>query len=418
MTAAAEFRKTAKQQEQLSLVRDHMHCMAYGGSRSAKTFGWVYAVMVRAMLKPSRHLIVRKHFNHAKTTIWYDTLPKVSRLAFGGVPYKTNKSDWFIELPNGSEVWIGGIDDKDRVEKILGHEYSTVFANECSQLSYDAISALVTRLAEKSGLGMRFLYDCNPPSKKHWSYRLFVEGVDPIDGSPLKNPQNYAALKMNPNDNRENIAEGYIENVLMGLPARQRQRFLDGNFLSDVEGALWSIDMVIQARARLSRGKNRTVIGVDPSVSGNRHSDLCGIVVASQDSGGAIVEADYSMQASPNVWAQCVVNAYHKHKANCIVAESNQGGEMVRQIIHNIDRDVVVKLVHARHGKYSRAEPVSALYEQGRITHADGLDELETEMMEYVPMTATHSPDRMDAMVYALTELLIGQHRDIVFRVA
>lgn len=413
------FRRTEKQDQQLSLVRNHMHCMAYGGSRSAKTFGWVYGIVVRALLKPSRHLIVRKHFHHAKTSIFRDTLPKVMSLAFPQVKYTTNKSDWFISLPSGSEIWVGGIDDKERVEKILGHEYSTIFANECSQLSYDAIGTLVTRLAEKSGLGMRFFYDCNPPSKKHWTYRMFVDGVDPIDGKPLVNPNAYAALQMNPRDNQQNIADGYIENVLMGLPERQRKRFLDGLFLSDVEGALWTIDMITQARARPSGKPQRTVVGVDPSVTGNTDSDLCGIVVASSDNqGGAIVEADYSLRASPNAWAQCVVNAYNDHGANLVIAESNQGGEMVRQIIHNIDRSIPIKLVHAKKGKLARAEPISALYEQNRITHADGLDALEEELMEYAPMTATHSPDRLDAMVYALTELVGIVNQDIVFRVA
>jgi len=393
--------------------------MAYGGSRSAKTFGWTYGVVMRALIKPSRHLIVRKHFNHVKTSIWYDTFPKVMKLAFPGVPYVANKSDWFITMPNGSEIWLGGIDDKERTEKILGREYSTVFANEVSQISYDAISLLVTRLAERSGLGMRFLYDCNPPSKKHWSYKLFIEGVDPIDGSVLKRPDNYAAILMNPADNRDNIAPGYIENVLAGLPLRQRQRFLEGLFLSDVEGALWTIDMITQARARASGQRQQTVIGVDPSTTGDKTSDLCGIVVASSDSnGGAVVDADYSIQASPQVWAQTVVNAYHKHKANRVVAESNQGGEMVRTIIHNIDKTIPIRLVHAKQGKFSRAEPVSMMYEQGRITHCDGLDELETEMQEYVPMTAGHSPDRMDAAVYALTDLLLVTAPDITFRVA
>ena len=91
---------------------------------------------------------------------------------------------------------------------------------------------------------------------------------------------------------------------------------------------------------------------------------------------------------------------------------------MVRQIIHNIDRSIPIKLVHAKKGKLARAEPISALYEQNRITHADGLDALEEELMEYAPMTATHSPDRLDAMVYALTELVGTVNQDIVFRVA
>lgn len=414
-----DFAKTEKQQQQLELVSTHLHTMAYGGSRSGKSFALVYAVIVRALLHPSRHLIVRFRFNHAKTSLWYDTIPKVFALAFPNLPYRLNKTDWFITLPNGSEIWIGGIDDKDRVEKILGNEYSTIFANECSQIAYPAINILMTRLAERSGLALKFLYDCNPPSKKHWTYRLFIEGVDPDSGEPLANPHQYANILMNPKDNEQNIADGYIDIVLASLPLRQRQRFMDGLFLSDVEGALWTMEMITQARVRPIDQRQMTVVAVDPSATGNKDSDLCGIVVASSDKlGGAIVEADYSLRASPNVWAHAAVKAWEDHKANCIVAEVNQGGEMVATIIKTINPNVRVVTVHAKRGKYSRAEPISAFYEQGKITHMDGLDALEGEMMEYVPMTATHSPDRMDAAVYALSYLLLQNTPDITFRVA
>jgi phage terminase large subunit len=125
--------------------------LLYGGSRSGKTFILVHALLVRASKAPgTRHLIVRHRFAHVKASIWYQTLPDV--LKINGVRVQENKSDWFMTLPNGSEIWVGGLDDKERVEKILGNEYSTVYFNEVSQIGYDSITVGLTRLAEKSAL--------------------------------------------------------------------------------------------------------------------------------------------------------------------------------------------------------------------------------------------------------------------------
>jgi len=143
-----------------------------------------------------------------------------------------------MTLPNGSEIWVGGLDDKDRVEKILGNEYSTVYFNEISQIAYDGIEVGLTRLAEKSKLTNRAYYDCNPPSPLHWAHKLFIEGINPKDGEPVKNPGMYAHMLMNPDDNRDNLPEGYIENVLDNLSARQRKRFRYGEWVK-AEGVIY-----------------------------------------------------------------------------------------------------------------------------------------------------------------------------------
>jgi phage terminase large subunit-like protein len=358
------------------------------------------------MAVKSRHLIVRQKFNHVKTSIWYDTFPKIWELLYPQYKYKENKSDWFIELPhNGSQFWFGGIDDKQRTEKILGNEYSTILANECSQLSYYAIQMLLTRLAENSGLMLKFFYDMNPPSKKHWSYPMFIQGKHPVDGTILGD--NYGSLLMNPKDNEKNIGKGYIEKVLMSMSKREQARFILGQFLDDVEGALWTFDMITQAQNLEFGEAKKTVVGLDPAVTSEAESDNTGIVVCSTDGVIGRVDADYSMKATPLQWAQAAVNAYHKHEAAYIVAEVNQGGDLVDTVIKQIDPKIKVIKVHANKGKFARAEPIAALYEQNKIAHAEGLDALESEMQEYVPMVSKKSPDRIDAMVYALTDLML-----------
>ena len=147
------FKRTIAQTKATILMgSDATHIMSYGGSRSGKTFNIIRAIIIRASKTRSRHVILRLNFNHCKTSIWLDTLPKVLRICFPDLLVTWNKSDYFLTLPNGSEIWIGGLDDDKRVEKILGKEYSTIFFNECSQISWSSIQVALTRLAEKSDL--------------------------------------------------------------------------------------------------------------------------------------------------------------------------------------------------------------------------------------------------------------------------
>jgi phage terminase large subunit len=146
-----KFKKTIKQQEAIRLMgSDKKYILLRGGSRSGKSLIIIYTLILRALKEPfSRHLIVRHAFNHAKQSLWYDTIPKCLEMAFPGVKPEMNKSDWFLQFPNGSQIWLGGLDDKDRTEKILGNEYSSIFFNEVSQISYIAYTMAVTRLAQK-----------------------------------------------------------------------------------------------------------------------------------------------------------------------------------------------------------------------------------------------------------------------------
>lgn len=145
------FKFTERQQAAQALLSGPAaHCMLFGGGRSGKTFLHVRNIVMRALKAPgSRHLITRFRFNHAKQTIGFDTLPKVMQLCFPGVPYRINKTDWVIELGDKSEIWIGGLDDSERMEKILGFEFVTIYLNECSQISWAGVQILVTRLAQK-----------------------------------------------------------------------------------------------------------------------------------------------------------------------------------------------------------------------------------------------------------------------------
>jgi len=402
------------------------HILAYGGSRSGKTFAFCYCLAVRALSAPnSRHLIARLHNIDVRQSVMLDTWPKMMRAAFPGVPYDVNKQDQYATMPGGAEVWFGGLDDKDRVEKILGKEYATIYPNETSQIAYDTIMMLRTRLAQASvkrdgrPLPLKMYYDLNPTGRGHWTYREFIEGVNPVDNRPI-NMASRRHVLLNPADN-PHLPAAYLAE-LDELPDRQRQRFRDGRYLSEVPGALWSladreaedgrpIPGIDQMRVSEAPALRRVVIGVDPSGSDGTGGDKQGIVAAGLGADGrGYILADRSVRLSPDGWARTVAKLAGDVGADCVVAERNYGGAMVEAVIRAADPNIRVKLVTASRGKVVRAEPVAALYEQGRVSHAGALPDLEEQMT----MTTTSgyqggdSPDRLDALVWALTELMLG----------
>lgn len=189
----------------------------------------------------------------------------------------------------------------------------------------------------------------------------------------------------------------------------------------NAEGALWSEEMISAAHAmRITQELSRTVVAIDPQATNSEESDESGIAVASVygtgDERQYSLDADYSGKYSPNGWATKAIEAYEQHEADAIVIETNQGGDMAEDTLRNAGFGGRIIRVHASKGKYARAEPISALYAQGRVAHRGSLYEVENQLMEYVPSTAKKSPDRLDAAVYALTELSEPQSTGMLVR--
>ena len=385
--------------------------LLYGGSRSGKTFLLVYVTIIRALKAPdTRHAIFRLHFNHAKQSIFNETIPNVLCICFPQLPVTFNQVDCTVTFHNGSSIVVGGLDDKERTEKILGLEFSTIYLNEASQIPFASFQLAQTRLAQKSTLHNKFYVDCNPPTKSHWIYTFFINKTDPISNLPHKQPDNYVNMRLNPEGNRQNLSSDYIEDVLGSLSERQRQRFLLGEFLDDNPYALWKHTNIDRYRISTAKGLNftRVVVGVDPAVTSATNSDYTGIVVVGmRDNGDYCVLGDYSVCASPHIWATAVINAYKEHKADRVIGEVNQGGDLIESTLRTIDKTVSYRGVHATRGKAIRAEPIAALYEQGKVHHIGNLPELEDQMCEWIPNDKTQkSPDRMDALVWAITDLM------------
>lgn len=219
-------------------------------------------------------------------------------------------------------------------------------------------------------------------------------------------------------DNRANLSKNFLRKVEADYGgSRLGRQELMGEMLSDVEGALWPDDILESCRRRVEPELDRVVVAVDPPAGGGRSQDACGIVVAGVEAKGAPntwkgwVLADRTVEnASPDGWARAVVAAAGEFDADRVVAEVNQGGEMVQEILRSRAPALPYRAVRATRGKVVRAEPVSALYEQKRVFHLPSLGALEQQMSEMSSngFQGTGSPDRVDALVWALTELMIG----------
>ncbi len=237
----------------------------------------------------------------------------------------------------------------------------------------------------------------------------------------LKNPS--TVITHAPTDaNRAYLAASFLEEVQARYAGtRQGVQELEGRLVEDVEGALWTAEMLEAARLRPALAPQRIVVAVDPPVTGHAGSDECGIVVVGAITDGppqlwrAVVLEDASVRgASPETWARAAIAAMQRHKADRLVAEVNQGGDLVKSVIRGIDPVVPIRSVNATRSKQARAEPVAALYEQGRVAHVRGLSALEEQMglMSAQGFRGKGSPDRVDALVWALTDLIVepAQH--------
>ncbi len=222
-----------------------------------------------------------------------------------------------------------------------------------------------------------------------------------------------ATTRATTRDNAANLAPSFLEAVVGAYRGtRLGRQELDGELLEDREDALWTRETIERTRVPAAPELARVVVAVDPPAGGAKRSDACGIVAAGlgRDGRGYVLEDASVASAKPEVWAARAVALYRRLEADALVAEVNQGGEMVRSVISGLDPGVPVLAVRATRGKWLRAEPVAALYAQGRIAHVGAHPALEDEMAAFGldGLSNGRSPDRVDALVWALTQLMMG----------
>lgn len=246
----------------------------------------------------------------------------------------------------------------------------------------------------------RVILVMNPSYKSHWIHKEFI----------IKERKDTTYIHTTYLDNKENLSESFLQQA-----ERTRQENLHryehlflGKWLDDAEGMLWNRQIIDRSRMPTAPELQRIVVAIDPAVTANMESDETGIIVCGKDKAGyGYVLEDLSGKYSPNQWGAIAVKAREKWNADCIVAEKNQGGDMVEAVIRSAGEKQRIKLVTATKGKYVRAEPIYSLYEQSKIYHIGQFPLLEAQMITFDPEKGK-SPDRVDALVWAFTELMLG----------
>lgn len=301
-----------------------------------------------------------------------------------------------LEWPNGA---IATAFSAEEPERLRGPEHDMAFCDEVAAWKYpETMDMLLFGL--RIGVRPRMLITTTPKPIKLLRDLLAREGRDVV------------VTRGKTMDNRANLAPTFLSQIVSKYQnTRLGRQELDGELLTDIPGALWQLSSLDDCRVSEAPTLKRVVVAIDPAVSNNEGSDETGIVVAGvgQNDRGYLLE-DLSGKYGPREWASKAVDAYRRHKADRIVAEVNNGGQMVEATIRMVDRSVPFKAVHASRGKVVRAEPISALYEQNRISHVGAFATLEDQMCSFTTdfdrTKARFSPDRVDALVWAFTELM------------
>lgn len=404
----------------------------YGGAVGGGKSEWLLLHLIAEMeLHPgNRGLILRRDHPRLARSL----LPRAEALLHGRA--SPNRNDHTFTFPNGSVLEFGHLQYEHSVFQYSGAEYGVIGFEEVTEFLEPQWDFLSTRLrAPVKGPQVHMVATTNPGNVGHrWVKRRWVKPKpeDVAGGAGIPKPGEVWEARPKADGQKSlrrvfvpsTIADNpilierdpeYLGRMLATVHSRAMREALstgDWDAIDAIEGALWdwpTIDSHCRDPGWPSGGAGgmvRVVVGVDPAATSGPDADETGIIVAGKGADGRFyVLDDRSIQgASPDEWGRRAVQAYRDHQADRVVAERNQGGDMVTHVLRTVDAGVPVKTVWASRGKAIRAEPVAALYEQGRVSHAGTFPELEEQLTTWTPESGD-SPDRLDALVWALTEL-------------
>ena len=381
--------------------------LVLGGRASGKSFSVSTILVIRLCEPGQRILYTRYTMTSAETSIIPEFREKIEMLGLSSV-FEIRQRE-IINTQTDSSILFSGIKESSgnqtaKLKSLTG--ITSWVLEEAEELDdeeiFDKIDMSVRALTAKN----RIILILNPSWKTHWIYRRFYE--------PYMIPEEYNGV-VGPVCHIHTTYEDNIRNlppdILQIIEERKRtnyQKYLHidrGHWATEITGALWTYDMIAAARVWQIPDLRRIVVAVDPAVTASETSDETGIIVGGIDYNDHIyILADRSLIGTPLEWARAVVAAYTDYGADRVVAEVNQGGDLVEANIRMVDKTLAYKAVRASRGKRIRAEPVAALYEQGRVHHIGRFAELEDQLCTWSPLS-DDSPDRLDALVWLCTEL-------------
>jgi PBSX family phage terminase large subunit len=318
-----------------------------------------------------------------------------------------NKEDDFeitqneiVNKKTGSKILFKGIKTSSGVNtanlKSIAN-VTTLVIEESEEITDEDVFDRIDLSVRDKNKPNRVILVMNPSYKSHWIYKRWI----------AKPKADCTYIHTTYLHNRQNLSKSFLdaaERTKSENLHRYNHLFL-GEWLDDAEGMLWNREIINRSRIQIAPELVRKIVAIDPAITANIGSDETGIVVLGKDERGRIyVLEDLSGKYSPNEWSSLASSAVIRHGADCIVAEKNQGGEMVEAVIRQNDNKTRVKLVTATKGKYVRAEPAYSLYEQSKVFHVGNFPILESQMITFDPDKGK-SPDRVDALVWGITEL-------------
>ncbi len=307
-----------------------------------------------------------------------------------------------LEWPSGAVAQIFSAEAPDGLR---GSQFDAAWADEfCSW-----------RHAEETLSNLRLALRLSPDAEKTPQLVITTTPRPAPELIELKAAKGVVTHNLRTAENARHLAPGFLETMEAqygGSPLGMQE--LEGKIVSDWPGALWSFSTIAKTRQMVAPDLDRIVIALDPPTTSGPKSDSCGIIVAGVSAGRAYVLQDATIsQATPEDWAARTVSLYQDYGADCIIAEGNQGGEMVESVLRQLDPNLPITRVHARRGKCARAEPISHLYSRGLVSHVGRFDALEAQMCKMgasgtgAKGPKDKSPDRVDALVWALDALLM-----------
>lgn len=400
--------------------------LAAGGRRSGKTIAIITGIFLRAMRAPgSTHGFFHSTRTSVERNLFKDnaSVPETINILLPGWfddlrgdkdNNYINYSDLTIKFPNGSKFLFMGLDDP---YKLRGLKFSTIFVNEANHVGYETIMTLGGSLSESvktvDGVTLpnKMIYDLNPTVKSSWDHKVFVEGVIPGDTRPITHHDKfYRYLTINPIDNKANLPETLFQQF-EAMTEEQRRRDEHGMWSEDNPSALFNAGQIGRKHAEIA-DMAEIVVAIDPAGTSGKKSDSTGIIVAGRgyDEQFYVFE-DATVKAKPSEWLHKAENLRVGYDGNWLISEIDYARDILEELIDKTIPNAPIKYVASRgRNKRLRAEPIASLYVQGRVNHVPNKNPqmfrpLEQQMVEFDAPGYPTSPDRVDALVYALQHL-------------
>ena len=376
------------------------YTMMTGGRGSGKSFALSLALSIWLRDTGRKVLFTRYTLTSAQDSIIPEFLEKLDRLGISN-EFEATKASIRHRL-SGSEIIFRGIKTSEGVQTAKLKSIQGINAwvlDEAEELPDEDTFDKIDLSVRDSRRPNRIILCLNPAHKTHWIHERFFK--TPKDDCQY--------IHTDYRDNAKNLPADYVARAKDCKVSNQRkyEHIWLGSWLEEMEGALWTWKMMASAKeVPHTPQMRRIVVAIDPAATSTANADETGIVCAGLGMDGRYyVLSDLTMRGSPMDWASKAIAEYRLRKADRIVAEVNNGGEMVECTLRNVDKNVSYSAVHASRGKMVRAEPVAALYERGMVTHMDNFKDMEAELLTYTGDPKQRSPNRMDALVWALSYL-------------